>query len=197
MLVPSFLHGRYREVKKATARKVTQLVRGATWDELAGDQVDTRELPGLLVLDGPNPLVGGEEHFHFFVPARLIRDTVHRRLPSDTYQTLFESVAATRWGFLTMLGQWGQSFLFPPGHQQRFLHLALNWWDELHAQGPRYTNGSNVGYSLWEATTNVKFALAREGLPKELLREPMPEGGLAELVAQTRAGLPPTRSQMH
>ena len=195
MLVPSFLHGRYSEVKKAMNRKVTQLKRGAAWADLAGDLVDTRELPGLMVLDGPSRLILGE-HFHFFVPGRVLHSAIHNRLPDHSYVTLFEPVAATNWGFLTMLGQCGQAFLFPPGHQQHFLHVALHWWGELLAEGPRYSNGSDLGESLWKVFTNVRWALAREGLPRGRFQEPT-EGGLAELVAQTRAGLPPSRHHRH
>ena len=197
MQVPGFLHGRYREVKAAMRRKITQLKRGATWDELAGELVDTRELPGLLVLDGPGPLLGGEPHFHFFAPARLLSDAVDDRLPGDTYKTLFESVAATRWGFLTMLGQWGRSFVRPPDQMEHFLHTALYWWDELVAEGVRYTCGLDYGHLLWDLPTNLQFALARLGAPTERLQQPLPEGGLAELVALTRAGLPPSPGEMH
>ena len=197
MQVPGFLHGRYREVKAATRCKITQLQRGASWDELAGELVDTRELPGLLVLDGPNRLLGGEPHFHFFAPARLLFDAIDDRLPGDTYETLFESVAATRWGFLTLLGQWGQSFLWQPGHLEHFLHAALHWWDELDAEGRRYTSGSRSPRTLWELPTNIQFALARLDVPDHRIDPPLPEGGLAELVALTRAGLPPSRGQMH
>ena len=198
MLVPSFYYGRFREVKAACSRKITQLKRGATWPELAGDDlVDTREYSCFLVIDGPNPMLGGEEHFNFFAMGQALDYGIPRRLPMSTMDTLFEPMIHTIWGFLSILCQWGQSFLRPPGHQQRYLHLAVRWWDELVAEGPRYTQGIRDGASLWSLPTNLWYCLAREGLPQELLREPVPEGGIAELVAQTRAGLPPTPDQLH
>ena len=197
MLIPSFLYGQHRQVKAACKRKVTQLKRGAAWADLAGEDIDSLQVPGLLVLDGPIPAGGSREHFYLYILARVIFDAVNERLPGDFYLTAFEPAAATRWGFLAMLGQWGDPFLIPPGHEQRLLHHALHWWPELDAEGPRYCNSLGVGTGLWPLFTNIKYCLARQGLPEDLLREPLPEGGLAELVAQTRAGLPPTRAEMH
>jgi len=91
----------------------------------------------------------------------------------------------------------GRSFLYPLGHQQRFLHGLVRWGDELVAEGPRYSWGSNIGDELWKLPTNIQYCLVREGLPSAVCDEPIPPGGMAALVAQTRAGLPPTRDQMH
>ncbi len=197
MLVPDFLYGRFREVKAACRRKVTQLRRGASWDDLAGDLVDTREVPGYFALDGPSPLLGGGQHFHFFAPAQVIFNAIPFRLPEETYLTLFEPAIATNWGFLAMLSDWFQAFLWRPGHQQRFLHVLLRWWDELDAEGPRYSTGSNYGKPLWELPTNIQYCLVREGLPDADCDKPIPAGGMAELVARTRAGLPPGPDDLH
>lgn len=197
MQIPAFLYGRFQEVKAACRRKVTQLKRSAGWTDLADDFIDTRDCEGLLVLDGPSPLLGGAPHFHVFAMAHAIRNAVPRRLTRSVFTTLFEPMIHTNWGFLVPMGQWGYSFFDPPGHQQRYLHQAIRWWPELEAEGPRYTLGSRAPAHLWDIPTNIKFCLAREGLPEELFDEPVPEGGMAELVAQTRAGLPPTREQLH
>lgn len=197
MLIPSFLYGRFQEVKAACRRKVTQLKRGAGWTDLADDFIDTRDREGFLVLDGPSPLLGGAPHFHAFAMAHAIENAVPKRLPASVFTTLFEPMIHTNWGFLVPTGQWGYPFLFPPGHQQRYLHQAIRWWPELEAEGARYTRGSQVAECLWDIHTNIHFCLAREGLPEERFDEPIPDGGFAELVAQTRAGLPPTRDQLH
>ena len=132
MLVPSFYYGRFREVKAACSRKITQLKRGATWPELAGDSwLETRDNPGYLVLSGPSPLMGGDTSFHFFAMGQALDNAIPRRLPMSTMVTLFEPMIDTIWGFLSIIGQWGRSFLHPPGHQQRYLHLAVRWWQTL------------------------------------------------------------------
>lgn len=197
MLVPGFLYGRFRDVKAACRRKVTQIKRGATWNELADDLVDTRDHQGLFVLDGPSPLLGGGEHFHFFALGYAIRKEVYHRLSEDVFETLFEPAIATNWGFLTMLSAWARAFLRRPGHQQRLLHLLIRWWDELDAAGARYTKGANYGHPLWQVVSNIHYCLVREGLPEELAKQPVPPGGIAALVAQTRAGLPPKPPKPH
>ena len=199
MLIPAFYYGRFRDVKAACSRKMTQLKRGASWPELAGeDWLDTREHPGLLILNGPNPNLGGSEHFHFFAMGQALTNAIPRRLPMDNMVTLFEPIIDTLWGYLSIMSQWGRSFLYPPGHEQRYLHLAIRWWDTLAAEGGRYTIGVSEGSDLWHGcTTNIHYCLARQGLPEELFDQPVPPGGMAELVAQTRAGLPPGPDDLH
>lgn len=197
MLIPAFLYGRFQEVKAACRRKVTQLKRGAEWSDLADEFIDTRDREGLLVLDGPSPLMGGASHFHVFAMAYAIDNAVPRRLPQSVFTTLFEPMIHTSWGFLVPTGQRAYSFFDAPGHQQRYLHLAIRWWPELEAEGARYSMGLPEPKHLWNMPTNIQHCMAREGLPKELFREPIPEGGIAELVGMTRAGVPPTRAQMH
>jgi hypothetical protein len=199
MHLPAFLYGTFREVKPRCRRMVTRLRRGVPWDELPAELVepgqdpflDTREVPGLLVVDGPSPLAGGGgEHFQLFAPAQVIHLEIPRRLPHTTLDTLFGPMLGTNWGFLALLSQWGQWFLWGPGHQPLYLHALVRRWDELVAEGARYSKGQGYGEPLWEMPTNIHYCLAREGLPQELLKEPVPPGGMAELVAKTRAGLP-------
>jgi hypothetical protein len=59
------------------------------------------------------------------------------------------------------------------------------------AQGARYSWGSNIGERLWEIPNALTYALARLGVPGELLRQPLPSGGLYALLAEAdraRAG---------
>ena len=135
MLVPAFYYGRFREVKAACSRKMTQLKRGAPWAELAGDDwLDTREHPGLLVLNGPSPLLGGGVHFHFFAMGQALDNAIPRRLPMDTMVTLFEPIIDTLWGYLSIMSDWGGSFLYPPGHDQRYAIDASRISSELGYQ---------------------------------------------------------------
>ena len=183
------MYGRFREVKRECSKLVTQLRRGKPWAELGGEMIDTREHPGLLVLDGPSNLTGGDVNFNLFATAHAISYAIPRRLPHEAPNELFEPMLATHWGFVAMLGQWGRCFLFPPGHQAAFLHALARYWDDLDPDQPRFTNGSRSGDPLWQLPTNIQFCLAREGLAGELFERPVPPGGMAELVAQTRAGV--------
>jgi len=197
MLLPAFLHGKHRDVKAACRRQVTQLKRGASWQDLTGDLIDTADHPGLLVVDGPSVLLGGQPHFHLFAMVNAIQDAIPQRLPPDIHPTLFEPAIHTVWGFLGMLGWQSLIFLRSDHHQQRLLHLAVRWWPSIVAEGDRYSAGIDPGEPLWELPTKLHYCLLHQGLPEELDRQPVPEGGIAELVAMTRASLPPTPEQLH
>jgi hypothetical protein len=189
MLVPAFLYGRYRDVKPACQRLVTRLRRGTPWHELGGDMIDTRERPGVLIIDGPASGLGQDDHFHVFAPARVIDQAIPHRLPESTFTELFEPMLATAWGFLALLGQNGQAFLYEPERQIRFLHALVKYWPALDAEGERYSTGGQHIDHLWQLATNIQFCLCNQGLPTERCDEPVPPGGMAELVAQTRAGM--------
>jgi hypothetical protein len=84
MQLPSFLYGRYKDVKARSNKLVTALRRGTKWSELAGlsdEMLDTRRVSGLIVIDGPSPLLGGENHFHCFAPFRTVSMAIHKKLP--------------------------------------------------------------------------------------------------------------------
>jgi hypothetical protein len=188
MLVPAFLYGRYRDVKAACQRMVTQVRRGTPWHELGGEMIDTRQRPGDLIFDGPATL-GPVDHFHLFAPTRVIEQSVPRRLPPGTLTTLFEPMLATHWGFLAMLGQSGQGVLFPPEHQIRFLQALVRYWPALDAEGARYACFGMSPRRLWELHSSIQYCLCNQGLPSARCDEPLPPGGMAALVAQTRAGM--------
>jgi hypothetical protein len=77
MLVPRFVHGLTRDVKKESLRRIRLLKKGATWAEAMADElVDVATLPGLIVLDGPSPNLGFEPHTHIYSPFRWADDAM-------------------------------------------------------------------------------------------------------------------------
>jgi hypothetical protein len=60
MLVPEMLCGDTKTVTAACRRHITRYMRGGSWVD-AGPMVDVREVPGLIMLDGPSPLLGGPQ----------------------------------------------------------------------------------------------------------------------------------------
>src|SRR5690606_11136550 len=188
MKLPASLYGRYKDVKREGRRMVTKLRRGVPWAELAGDMIDTRGVPGMIFVDGPPTGGGLGEHFHMYVPARAIDDAIPHRLPLDAFVTLFEPAIATLWGFIALLGQ-SYPFLRPVEHKKRYLHALVRYWDELDAEGERYSTGASWPKRLWSLPTMLKHCLATLGLPKERCLEPLPPGGIRELINQTEARL--------
>ena len=62
MELPALFYGLYRDVKRRTSKIVTQIRKGADWISLVEAEgfLDTGTIPGLIVLDGPSSLLGGE-----------------------------------------------------------------------------------------------------------------------------------------
>ncbi len=76
MRVPSFLHGRFAEVSRSAKGAAHELQRGAHLVDVVDSWVDLRDLPGLIVLDGPSKLLGGSLHFHAFALMRAVADSL-------------------------------------------------------------------------------------------------------------------------
>jgi hypothetical protein len=164
MKLPASIHGRYADVAARCRKMVTAFRKGAPWAEVVGeDTLDTQEVPGLIVLDGPAPNLGFEEHFHCFAPIRALGKVQTRApWPPEAYAAISAACLTTHGGLLSLLGQDGRSFL-APAHRPAFLHQVRRWWPDFAAEGRRFTVGTQVTYELWELPTTIGFALAQVG----------------------------------
>jgi len=196
MKIPELFYGLPRDVKRRCERAVTALKRGGSLaDALGSELLDTATTDGLIVLDGPSPLVGGLEQFCMY-PLCLAAES---RLEESARQAVHDELLGPAWGVLALQGQGLQTWL--AGGQRRrlaFLRGCLRHWDTLEREGVRYSSGSNTPTTVWGASRCLYFALANEGASTELLREfsgdlfehgdvPKHEGGLRRLME--RAGL--------
>ena len=175
----------WKEVKPRIGKVVTRLKRGASWAEAmqADDFLDTSTSPGLLAIDGPR--IYGGPHFHCFGPLRLVDLAIGAgRLPEALEEALFIASLETAWGVTGLLGTNNGFWVWPVERHRPLLRAAARFWNALDAVGPRYTEGSSSGGSLWSHAGNVHFALANLGVPNAELRAPLPPGGLAELAAR-------------
>src|SRR5262245_41768898 len=102
MLLPKYLHGLYRDVKK----RCTKLVKNATsLDAYAAGMlsmgfVDTAHTEGLLVRYGPSSLVGGEMNFHLYLPLTLL--DLKTRADLELRDAIFHESLKTAWGTLLL-----------------------------------------------------------------------------------------------
>lgn len=192
MQLPTFLYGLYRDVKPQCRKLVTRLRRGTPWSELTDDYVDTDDVPGLLVLDGPIPYLGHEPHFHIFAPLTIARYAMPDRLGWEHTQVIFEESLKTAWGVLGLASQSGQFFIpHVSAHDRlRFIQAMVSFWDEIDGVGARYTMAYQTGSRFWDVPTMLKYCLGHAGIPVEKLSEPLPPGGLEALVAEIPGGLP-------
>lgn len=187
MKIPRLLYGRYADVRARMNPALTRLKHGASWEDAmaSGDFVETADAPGLLVLHGPSQLLGGSEHYHLYVPltalARRMRD---QGLPEALEDRAFKESLGTVWGVLGLVATANQMRVYPAARHGPFLDAVLRFWNEMDAEGARYTSGLADGARLWETPNNIHHTLANMGIPGDTLRAPLPGGGLADLAAR-------------
>lgn len=193
MQIPRVFYGVYRDVKRETSKVVTQLRKGRDWDEAvsASGFLDTDEIrvnreavSGFIVLDGPDPMVGGEPHFHIWTLWWQIMER-EETLYTDLMSTVFEKSLTTPWGTLGLVAYKNHFWLYPKARHRPFIRAVRTYWETLDAVGARYTNGRRIGQSLWSLHTDIKYALANLGVPTETLSAPLPPGGFAEIADLT------------
>jgi hypothetical protein len=182
MLIPEFIYGLSKEARAASRAIASKLKAGAAWGEAVPDATaETSSRPGLLVLHGPSPLLGGQKHFHVYA---LLDEIFAAKAPEEIRESAFGECLRTAWGTLSLVSFKNQVWLYPAGRHVPFLRAVLSRWDEFDAEGARYSFGTPDGARLWDIHSNLKYVLARMGIPPEALRQPLPEGGLAALVAR-------------
>jgi len=184
--IPASVYGLFKDVKPRCRKIVTSLRRGRTWHEAisAEDTIDTATQSGLIVLHGPSPLLGGDPHFHCYLPLSLVLKAGSEGcFSSDIEDQVFETSLQTAWGLLGLLSQTNVMWVYPTNRHQPFLQACCKFWDTLELEGNRYSNGSNIGQSLWAEHTTLKYVLANRGVSQDILNAPLPAGGI-ELIFQ-------------
>ena len=184
MLFPEFEYGIYKDVVASCRKKVTALSRGKTWEEVtSGPRVDTRVLPGLIVLHGPSPLLGGTPHFHAFTLHMVIQEAFAKgRLQSSMIDLIFERSLGSTWSLIGLIAQTNMIWVYPESRWKPLLDACISFWDELVAEGARYTSGSTTGANLWDLHSNLKMILANLGVPTSVLNAPLPDDNLRSIL---------------
>jgi hypothetical protein len=152
--------------------------------------LDTALVPGIIVLDGPSRVFPHqEEHYCCFALTHAIDEewrAMEWKEQCDTIFTAYHEAAMLEpWVFLGLLGQRNGFFLDQRSEWLKpLVRAAVRFWPVLAAEGARYSKGLEA-QELWSLPTKLSFALARLGVPLELLNAPLPAGGLDALVRET------------
>jgi hypothetical protein len=181
MRVPSFLHGRFAEVSRSAKRVARELQRGAHLQDVVDSWVDLRDLPGLIVLDGPSKLLGGSPHFHAFALTRAVADSLLPLTEAKCHGWVDESLREA-WSFLGLLGQHGSRFA-RTARDLDLLDAAVAHWSSMTSLGARYSAGLDRGSHAWDAQVAVRGALAGQGVATTHLSPPETGEELAQLVS--------------
>lgn len=199
MLIPRFVHGLTRDVKKESLRRIRLMKKGATWAEAMTDElVDVATLPGLVVLAGPSPILGFEPHTHVYCPFHWAHDAMlssKAMIPRSALSSIFFDALQTPWGVLGMLGDSTGTWMRPETHRWPYVQAVNRYWNELGAIGERFTRGPQTPRPLWRLAGAPYHAICALGLSREDLHALMPQGyhALYRRLLEVRAaqGLPP------
>ncbi|MCK6519488.1 hypothetical protein L6R46_31045 [Myxococcota bacterium] len=198
MLVPRFVHGLTRDVKKESVRRIRLFKKGATWaDAMADDLVDLSMLPGALVLEGPYAKLGSEPHTHLYSPFHWADHAMweHKRtLPLTALSQIFFEAVKTRWGVLGMVGN--SNWVIPESHRWPFIRAVVREWGDLtELSEGGFTGGAKKVWPPWPLSAAAYYAFCDLGLPKEDFYAYPPESfhALYRRLLEVRAaqGLPP------
>jgi hypothetical protein len=194
--IPSSFYGLYRNVKPRCRRIVTKLARGEALNDVIGadDTIDTATQPGMLVLEGLSPLLGGQPHFHCYLLHFQIKEAQFEgRLNADMVEEIFNASLQTEWGVLGLIAYQSTMWFAPPEkwrstRYQPMLKACLQFWDTFEREGERYSGGSNSSKNLWNLPNTIRYILANMGVSKAVLKAPLPATGLAGVVALALSG---------
>jgi hypothetical protein len=182
LLLPSACYGTWRSVRTRTQTVARRLAKGSTWAEaLADDWMRVDANQALLVIDGPDPLLGHGEHFLIFGLCRaMVELALDRQIPEHRREPLVHEMLTTPWGVLSMMGQDCQSAVLTgplePAHMRqarmaRILRAMAAHFAQFESCGPRFSDGYRRGTLDQLQPRALQFFPANLGLrPTETLR---------------------------
>lgn len=185
MQLPRSLIGSASTVAAACRRQVTRLVRGGSWIDPDAESIAADDAPGLILLNGPSPLLGGDGNVHAYAPFWELGKAIDAgRLTLDAAVRAFDDALGAPWSLLGLLSQANYRWLDDADRAQRFLTATIDQWPALDAVGARYTMGGRDGAHLWDLPHLLKYVLAQRGVAQPDLVRPLPAGGLAALLSR-------------
>jgi hypothetical protein len=189
MKLPAHFYGLYQEVKRRNAKIITQLCKGADWMALVEAEgfLDVETTPGFVVVDGPSQLTGGQPHFQVWplwyqIHRETFRFEGKPRVSKELAEEVFERSLTRPWSTLGLVSYRGVDWLYEKHRYRPFLRAVRQYWSLFDSIGERYSGGLQRGTRLWSAGNSVTYVLANLGIPTEVLRSPLPPGGLDELL---------------
>ncbi|MFF4346162.1 hypothetical protein [Streptomyces sp. NPDC001530] len=185
--LPRHVCGLLRTVRSTCAVAARRVAAGGSLVDAYGPgDVPAVQAPGLLVLDGPSPLLQPLPHTHVYLPHAELWQRIDLGSATElSEERVFDESLQLPWAVLALTGPANQIWLFP-GHRHRpFLRAVLRFWPALTAADGRYSGGGLSGGSLWETGTNIRYALGHLGAPVDQLTRSLEADAAAELLHST------------
>jgi hypothetical protein len=172
MQIPKQMYGKYADVKARFRMVARSIVGGATVASAIGELVDTAVVPGLIVVDGPSPLIVGEQ-FHCFTMCRSLSDA-GMTLGSPEWQAICDQLFTSTWGLVSLVSQDGRNVLIMGGEtrERAFLEAVARSWNELTSSKSYCIGDGNPVRFERAALATLVSPLARLGgeIPVDLLK---------------------------
>jgi hypothetical protein len=196
MLVPRFVHGLTRDVKKESLRRIRLLKRGASWTEaMADDLEDVAALEGLILLY-PGRTTVYEPFVHLYSPFFWSREAIFglkASLPKSAHSPIFFDAIKSPWGVLGMFDD--STWVWPEAHHWPYVHAVERLWDDFLAVGDRYFGATHISWPLYRLMDSPAKSLFALGFPPDEYEALSPQGfhALYRRLLEVRAaqGLPP------
>ena len=182
---PAWYYGSYAEVHKAAGKAATQLLRGATFDEIGGQhwvRVDESS-PGLIVLSRSWSMIDrNKPQFHADLLWKITFKRLRKNGVRDCEVTrLVKNGIKAPWSFSGILREhfW---LLDDVVDQLEYLDACVENWPSLMSAGPRFTLGADFGESLADVPTLAQYCLSLQGTSIVELQEPLTAQRLSTFV---------------
>jgi hypothetical protein len=164
MLLPNFIHGKHREVKRrceklgktvASRQHYLEVMLSMGMRDTAADSGD------LLVLHGPSPLLSKAECYQLYFPLRMIWwNHAAGKTSSQLIDDIFDESLKTAWGTLLLTPNPACWDWFDTDDRRRaFLRALFAHWDEIHSVGPRFSDGGYDVAPLLKRNTMIQPAI--------------------------------------
>ena len=169
MQVPALYCGVADDVRKVVRKQVRAYLRGAAWLEAVdGPMVDTRDVPGLIYLEGPT-FTGAPKtpQIYLYMPfLELFRAADKGTVPFERLAQVRADALKSLWGTAAMLGGVAsRSYIRRwPECAPELLRLGVECWDLLDAEGARYASATPEGTRLWVVAFGLHFAMRIMGV---------------------------------
>jgi hypothetical protein len=159
--IPSFLYGKFADVKRETGKVVSRLKKGMPIAEVAAayDLVEIGTVPGKLILDGPSPLTGGEPHFNMFALTRLMlmADMPYEVKFADVLERFYTDMQQTFWGHMALsTGQTVYNYYGTEARRIAYLRSLIRYKENYIAANGYFDRLPMYGWNLQgEQTVNI------------------------------------------
>ena len=180
MRVPELLCGDTKTVTAACRKHIARFKKGGSWVD-AGELVDIRNAPGLVMIE--SPLYGvGPVNIRLYAPFWQLEKSAGGGVTLESSTRAFDEALDSAWSALGLLSPIAYRWLQDRERSGRYLAAMMAHWAEFEEAGPRYVMSSHRPQTLWELPLLLKAVLASRGVPKARLIEPLPPGGIAALL---------------